>query len=57
VFFVKFPKLFVFQIGELLYFIDFRKKFIKLRKQFLFETLSQTLQVLCCNFELKVFGL
>jgi hypothetical protein len=29
VFFVKFPKLSVFQIDELLHFIDFRKKFIK----------------------------
>jgi hypothetical protein len=30
VFFVKFPKLSVFQIDELLHFIDFRKKFIKM---------------------------
>jgi hypothetical protein len=30
VFFVKFPKLFVFQIDELLHFIDFRRKFIKM---------------------------
>jgi hypothetical protein len=29
VFFVKFPKLSVFQIDELLHFINFRKKFIK----------------------------
>jgi hypothetical protein len=30
VFFVKFPKLSVFQISELLHFIDFRRKFIKM---------------------------
>jgi hypothetical protein len=34
VFFVKFPKLSVFQIRELLHFIDFRKKFLKVRNQF-----------------------
>jgi hypothetical protein len=33
VFFVKFPKLSVFQINELLHFIDFRKKFIKVQNQ------------------------
>jgi hypothetical protein len=30
VFFVKFPKLSVFQIDELLHFIEFRRKFIKM---------------------------
>jgi hypothetical protein len=30
VFFVKFPKLAIFQIDELLHFIDFRRKFIKM---------------------------
>jgi hypothetical protein len=30
VFFVKFPKLSLFQINELLHFIDFRRKFIKM---------------------------
>jgi hypothetical protein len=30
VFFVRFPKISVFQIDELLHFIDFRRKFIKM---------------------------
>jgi hypothetical protein len=34
VFFVKFPKPSLFQISELLHFIDFRKKFIKMQNQF-----------------------
>jgi hypothetical protein len=34
VFSVRFPKLSLFQINELLHFIDFRKKFIKIQNQF-----------------------
>jgi hypothetical protein len=34
VFSVKFPELSLFQIHELLHFIDFRKKFIKVQNQF-----------------------
>jgi hypothetical protein len=34
VFSVRFPELSLFQISELLHFIDFRKKFIKIQNQF-----------------------
>jgi hypothetical protein len=34
VFFVKFPKLSLFQISELLHFIDFHRKFVKIQNQF-----------------------
>jgi hypothetical protein len=56
VFSVKFPELSLFQISELLHFIEFRKKFIKY-KSVLFEFLGQNLQVLYCDFEWKVFDL
>jgi hypothetical protein len=51
---VRFPELSLFQIDELLHFIDFHKKFIKNVKSVLFKILSQTLQVLCCAPELKI---
>jgi hypothetical protein len=53
VFFVKFPKLSVFQFDELLHFIDFRRKFIKMQNQFCLKTLGRNLQVLCCDLEWK----
>jgi hypothetical protein len=54
VFSVKFPEPSLFQTSELLRFIEFCKKFIKITKSVLFESLGQSLQVVCCDFELKV---
>jgi hypothetical protein len=56
VFFVSFPESSLYQISELLHFIDFRRKFIKNVKSVLFGTLSQTLQVLYCALGLKVLN-
>jgi hypothetical protein len=51
--FIKVPKLVVFQIDELLHFIDFRRKFIKMQNQFCLKTLGRNLQVLCYDLELR----
>jgi hypothetical protein len=45
VFFIKFLELSLFPVSELLHFIDFRKKFIKIQKSVLFKSFDYPAEV------------